>query len=105
MAHFFTYLLKCVDGKTYSGHTSNLRRRLVEHENGRVRFTAPRRPVRLLWFHLYATRGEARKREKMFKKGRTQRKTIDALVASFPKTALDAFTQGDPYRVKPDTDL
>jgi hypothetical protein len=54
---------------------------------------------------LYATRGEARKREKAFKKGRTQRKTIDALVASFPKTALDAFTQGDPYRVKADTDL
>jgi hypothetical protein len=27
------------------------------------------------------------------------------LVESFAKTALNAFTKGDPYRVTPDTDL
>ena len=102
---YFAYILECVDGKRYYGHSADLRRRLAEHDKGRVRFTAPRRPVRLLWFHLYATRGEARKREKMFKNGRTRRKTIDTLVESFPKAALNAITQGDPYRVKPDTDL
>ena len=37
--------------------------------------------------------------------GRTHRKTMDVLVESFPKAALNAITQGDPYRVKPDTDL
>jgi hypothetical protein len=37
--------------------------------------------------------------------GCTRRKTIDPLVESFPKHALQAFTQGDPYRVKPDTEL
>lgn len=105
MAYFFTYILECADRKRYYGHTSDLRRRLDDHDNGRVRFTAPRRPIRLVWFRLYATRGEARKRERMLKNGRTQRKTIDALVASFPKAALTAFTKGDPYRVKPDTGI
>jgi len=105
MAYFFTYILECVDGKRYYGHTSNLRKRLAEHENGRVQFTTSRRPVRLLWFHLCATRGEARKRERMLKNGRTRRKTIDAMVASFPKAALNAFTKGDPHRVTPDADL
>ncbi len=105
MAHFFTYILECADGKRYYGHTENLRRRLADHEGGRVRFTAPRRPVRLLWFHLYPTRWEARKRERMLKNGRTQRKTIDALIASFPKAVLGAFSKGDPHRVKPDAEL
>jgi predicted GIY-YIG superfamily endonuclease len=105
MAHFFAYILKCVDGNRYYGHTANLRQRLAEHESGRVRSTASRRPVRFLWFHLYATRAEARIRERMLKNGRTRRKTIDAMVASFPKTALNAFTKGDPHRVRPDADL
>ncbi len=30
---------------------------------------------------------------------------MDTLVESFPKHAINGFTQGDPYRVKPDTDL
>jgi hypothetical protein len=41
----------------------------------------------------------------MLKNGRTRRKTIDAMVASFSKTALNAFTKGDPHRVTPDSDL
>jgi hypothetical protein len=30
---------------------------------------------------------------------------MDVLVESFPEAALNAITQGDPYRVKPDMDL
>ena len=30
---------------------------------------------------------------------------MDAFVESFPRNAMNAFTKGDPYRVKPDTDL
>lgn len=105
MAYFFTYILECVDGKRYYGHTSNLLQRLAEHENGRVQFTTPRRPLGLLWFHLCATRAEARKRERMLKNDRTRRKTIDATIASFPKAALNAFTKGDPHRVTAAADL
>jgi len=48
---------------------------------------------------------EARKREGMLKNGRTQRKTIDALITSFPKAALGAFSKGDPHRTKLDAEL
>jgi len=41
------------------------------------------------------------KKERMLKNGRTQRKTIDALIASFPKAALGAFSKGDPHWGKP----
>jgi hypothetical protein len=37
--------------------------------------------------------------------GWTRGKTIDAWIASFPKTALNAFAKSDPDRVKPDTDV
>jgi hypothetical protein len=41
----------------------------------------------------------------MLKNGHTQRKTINALIASFPKAVLGTFSKGDPHRVKPDVEL
>jgi putative endonuclease len=87
---FFVYILECGDGNRYYGLTSNLLRRIREHRRGAVWSTRSRLPVRLVWFHGYPTRQAARSFEKRLK-GRHHRKSIDLLIAEFPKAALKAF--------------
>jgi len=47
---FYTYVLRCGDGNLYVGSTSNLRRRIVEHQAARVTATAYRLPVTLEYY-------------------------------------------------------
>lgn len=42
------YLLRCADGSLYCGWTTDVERRLAEHQSGRAsRYTRTRRPVQL----------------------------------------------------------
>ncbi len=60
MKPFFVYILRCVDGSYYTGHTDNLERRIGEHQHGTGDgYTASRRPVELAWSQECATREEA----------------------------------------------
>ncbi|MGB2869228.1 MAG: GIY-YIG nuclease family protein [Bacteroidota bacterium] len=44
------YILKCVDGSYYTGSTTDIDRRLAEHQQGICEgYTASRRPVKLVW--------------------------------------------------------
>lgn len=66
---FWCYILKCADGKHYTGHTDNLERRIAEHHHGGYcRFTSKRRPVSLIWAQEFATRYEALSSELVVKK-------------------------------------
>jgi len=57
---FVVYMLRCVDGTYYVGHTDNLDRRIGEHEEGgKCAYTETRRPVRLIWSQEFSTRAEA----------------------------------------------
>jgi len=56
----WVYMLKCVDGLYYTGHTDNLERRVAQHQAGEIPgFTVTRRPVRLVFSQEFATREEA----------------------------------------------
>ncbi len=67
---FFVYALRSrKDGGLYIGLTSNLDRRIKEHNSGKERTTRHRRPFDLIHSESYATRIEARAREKFFKTG------------------------------------
>jgi putative endonuclease len=58
------YLLRCRDGSLYAGITTDLERRLVQHQDGRAsRYTRGRTPVRMVYRESCATRSEALKRE------------------------------------------
>jgi len=46
----FVYILECSDGTYYTGSTTDLERRLLEHEFGGSAYTRERLPVRLVWF-------------------------------------------------------
>ena len=58
------YILKSLkDAKLYIGSTSDLKRRLKEHNSGLVPSTTPRMPFKLVYFEGYANEEEARHRE------------------------------------------
>ncbi len=48
---YVVYMLRCSDGRYYTGITNNLERRLREHQEGKSRtsFTYTRRPVVLVY--------------------------------------------------------
>ena len=60
------YLLHCADGTYYTGVTTDLKRRLRQHNGdlvGGARYTASRRPVRLAWVEVAKDRACAQQRE------------------------------------------
>lgn len=64
---FYVYLLTDTTGKIYIGYTSNLERRISEHQAGKV-FTTKKmdQPV-LFYFEAYKSRDLATQREKQLK--------------------------------------
>ena len=66
---FYLYILKSKkDGNLYIGSTNDLRRRLSEHNSGKVRSTMSRRPFELRYYEAYVSENNARKREWSLKK-------------------------------------
>ncbi|MEW6593329.1 MAG: GIY-YIG nuclease family protein [Thermodesulfobacteriota bacterium] len=64
-AGWFVYILRCRDGTFYTGITTDLVRRLAEHNGGRAgaRYTRARRPVAMAYTEAVASRSEAARRE------------------------------------------
>ena len=74
---YFIYVLKSeLTGSSYVGHTSNLEKRLIEHNNNKSLSTRGKKPWRLVYKEEFITRSEAALREKYFKtiKGRLELK-------------------------------
>lgn len=57
------------DQELYYGYSSNLKKRIDEHNSGKVPATRGRRPVELIYAELYKNRLDAMRREKYFKSG------------------------------------
>ncbi len=66
---YFVYILRCADGSLYTGITTNLSRRLSEHNsiNSDSKYTRTRRPVRIAYSLRMAGRSEALKEEARIK--------------------------------------
>ena len=65
---FYAYLLRCNDGSYYTGHTDDLDVRVAQHQTGALGgYTAPRRPVTLVWSEYFPTRDEAFAAERRIK--------------------------------------
>ena len=64
------YIVACADGTLYTGITNDLRRRLDEHNSGRMgaKYTRSRRPVRLVYCEDVSDRSAAAKREYIIKR-------------------------------------
>jgi putative endonuclease len=75
---FFVYILKSESsGSSYVGHTSNLEKRITEHNNGKSLATKNKGPWKLVYQEQFPTRSEAILKEKYFKSipGRWELKT------------------------------
>lgn len=58
------YLLRCADGTLYTGITTDLSRRVAEHNAGRgARYTRSRLPAELVYAEPAADRAAAQRRE------------------------------------------
>jgi putative endonuclease len=66
---YIVYLLKCSDGTTYTGCTSNLEQRLQAHYKGQVDYTKSRLPVELITYIAFTDKTKAFEFEKYLKSG------------------------------------
>jgi putative endonuclease len=74
---YFVYVLKSeTHGTRYVGSSDNVEKRLLEHNNGKCRYTSGRSPWKLIYKESFTTRAEAMKREKFLKSGQG-RKWLD----------------------------
>ena len=65
---YYVYVLRTLkDAKFYIGYTTDLRKRLEEHQEGLVTSTKPRAPFELIFFEAYRNKYDAVRREKYFK--------------------------------------
>ena len=65
--YYVYYLLSLTNNDLYIGSTDDIKKRLNQHNNGRVKSTKAYRPWRLLGLEKFNSRGEAMKREKFLK--------------------------------------
>ncbi|MCF6353208.1 MAG: GIY-YIG nuclease family protein [Cyclobacteriaceae bacterium] len=67
---YFVYILKSeVNGKTYTGYTSDLEQRIKEHNSGKTKSIKPYIPYKLIYSEILNSKEEAIKREKYLKSG------------------------------------
>jgi len=78
----YTYvLLSERDGRFYTGSTTDLRARIREHAAGRVRSTAYRAPLVLIYYEACVNLEDARRRERFLKTGKGKRYLNNRLAA------------------------
>ena len=68
---YYLYILQCVDAMLYTGITTDLKRRVAEHNGlGKLgaKYTAGRRPVKLVFSKKFKTRSAASQEEARVKK-------------------------------------
>lgn len=65
-AKHYCYILRCADDTLYTGYTTDLKRRLTEHntdDKKGARYTRGRRPCNLVYFEEFDNKNDAMSRE------------------------------------------
>ena len=80
---FYTYILQSLKDKSfYIGHTSDLKKRLKEHNSGENLATKPHIPYKLIFYAAFLNRIDAKNREE-YLKGGYGRKTIKGMLSRY----------------------
>jgi putative endonuclease len=70
---FYVYILRSkLDGSYYIGYTTDMGRRLDEHNNGLSRYTSKKIPWELVYTEQFQKKSEALKRERFLKSQRNR---------------------------------
>jgi len=74
----WVYVLECSDGSFYTGYTTDVERRVAEHDAGEgAKYTRGRTPVELVHSERFETRSAAMSREYEIKQfGRTEKERL-----------------------------
>jgi len=69
MTPYTVYILECADGTYYTGITTDIARRLEEHNHSPkgAKYTRTRRPVSLRYYESHPDKSQALKREREIK--------------------------------------
>ncbi len=68
MKDYFVYIVQCSDNSYYTGVTSNLKKRVTEHNSGFFKgYTSNRRPVILAYSNKFSDVNDAIRAEKQIK--------------------------------------
>lgn len=72
---WYMYILRCADGILYTGTTTDISRRVTEHNRKKGgACTRGRLPVKLVYKEIYSNRSEAQKREAQIKRWTRKKK-------------------------------
>jgi len=89
-ARWVVYLVRCADGTLYAGVTTEVARRVAEHNgtraarNAGARYTRARRPVKLVYQEVAASRSSACRREYQIKQ-MSRREKLTLIAAAVPR--------------------
>jgi putative endonuclease len=64
---YYVYILSDANSKIYIGYSSNLRKRIQEHQSGEVTTTKKMKNPRLIYYEAYNSKALATSREKKLK--------------------------------------
>ncbi len=82
---FYVYIIQSrKDLSYYIGQCDDLDRRMSKHADGMSKYTASKRPLRLVYFERHDSRTEALKREKQIKAMKS-RKYIEQLIFNWKR--------------------
>jgi putative endonuclease len=75
---YYLYVLKCADRTLYTGITTDLGRRTIEHNTLKLgaKYTASRRPVKVVYMQEFKNRSLASREEARIKKLRRAQKLM-----------------------------
>ncbi len=79
---YYVYVLVNEEGKKYIGFTSDLRRRLKEHNSKGNRYTSKHGKWKLVYYEAYLSKSDALKREKRLKDGRARHLLMERIKGS-----------------------
>jgi len=90
---FHVYILKCINGAYYVGHTDNIEQRISEHNLGTIKncYTKNKRPLKLIFVQDFPTRDAAFHAERQIK--------------GWSRKKKEAFIQGNWNEIKRLNDL
>lgn len=64
---YYVYILLLSNKDLYKGFTSNLKKRILAHQQGKVIATKNYRPIKLIHYECYFKRSDAERRERFLK--------------------------------------
>ncbi len=93
--NYQVYILRCADGSFYTGTSSDLKRRIAEHERGVFpkNYTYTRRPVTLVWCETFPRPKDMMEAEKQIQSWSHGKKQalIDGDIETLKKLAKKKF--------------